>query len=475
MKEVFDLAFYRCQRRLWIWKRMPYDEEGEAISKLVIEEIKREMWYDIRNGLPNQEKIRKIVMQGVYKAVTAIVTPVVSTGWAAAQEATDPVKQAAKEILGDAFDQLVEVEETIKEKLTEGIKRGLEPVMEALSPILSGLTEALSEPLVRVFGESSDDINRIKQALNDAVQSGEEAKCEEIKIVVQQIKEDKYQRINELLQEKLESVIGDLSSHVSIQDLSELFGPLRSLINIVESAFNLVLNPEHQVYCLKTLCEHRRIIESLDISKDGALVELERLLDNEESWVLWRRWWTWYYYNCEAWSLYYNLWRLDGIGSAIYPIRKASLKYAKIHYKYDKKFSFKFGDYLHKMAKDATPENWKTTVEDCFMIGYKKANQMALKESKKIGHRLVVDFIYESVAGKIEKMIVGGMKEIITPLESLIPNPINKLLDLNSIVAESVQKALRGAVEELVTENIINPFVAQICGLDLDTTKYSEI
>jgi len=97
-------------------------------------------------------------------------------------------------------------------------------------------------------------------------------------------------------------------------------------------------------------------------------------------------------------------------------------------------------------------------------LDIKKPIKWPLKNQKKIGHRLVVDFIYESVAGKIEKMIVGGMKEIITPLESLIPNPINKLLDLNSIVAESVQKALRGAVEELVTENIINPFVAQIYG-----------
>jgi len=261
---------------------------------------------------------------------------------------------------------------------------------------------------------------------------------------------------------KLQTVIGDLSSKVTIEDLGELFQPLGNLIQIIESAFNLILNPEKQFYCLQALCDHRHIIESLDISKNSALQDLEDYLDKEENEVLWRRWWTWYYYNCEAWSLYYNVWRLQGIGSSIYPIRKAALKFARIHYDYDKKFSYKFGDYLHNMAKTATVDNWKATVEECFMIGFQKANKMAFKRAEKILKRLIIDFFYESIAGKIEKMIIGGMKEIIGPLERSIPDPINKLLDLNTVVSESVQKALKDSVEELVVEGIINPFVSQI-------------
>jgi len=335
-------------------------------------------------------------------------------------------------------------------------------VIEALKPLLGGLFDVLSEPIIRVWAESREDIERIKGSLHDAVQSGDEGKCDDIKIIVQGIKEEKYNKINGLIQEKLTAVIGDLASKVTINDLGEIFEPLKHLINIIEAAFNLVLNPEHQIYCLKTLCEHRRSIENLDISKNNALVELEELLDREESWVLWRRWWTWYYYNCEAWSLYYNIWRLNGIGSAIYPIRKASLKYAKVHYNYDKKFSYKFGDYLSHMAKSATPENWKNTVEECFMIGFQKANKMAIKKASKIGRDLIINFIYESIAGKIEKMIIGGLREIITPLEKAIPDPVNKLLDLNTVVSESVQKALHDSVEELVVESIINPFMSQI-------------
>jgi hypothetical protein len=65
--EIFDVAFTNTKWRLWIWKRIPYDEEEEAIAKLVIEEIKREMWSDIVSGLPNQAKIRSVAIQGAYK------------------------------------------------------------------------------------------------------------------------------------------------------------------------------------------------------------------------------------------------------------------------------------------------------------------------------------------------------------------------------------------------------------------------
>jgi hypothetical protein len=462
MKEVFDMAFYRCQRRLWIWKRIPYDEEGEAISKLVIEEIKREMWYDIRNGLPNQEKIRKIAMQAVYKTVSAIVGPLVSAGWEAAQQAVKPVTDIAKEILGNAFDKLLEVEENIKNQLTEGIKRGIGPVMEALKPILGGLSEVLSEPFISVFQESVEEIGKIRTTFVEGIKNANDNKFDEIKSLVTHVKEEKYRKINLFLQDKLNAVIGDLGAKVTIEDLGELFSPLKNLIEIIESGFNLILNPEKQLYCLQALCEQRHIIESLDISKNNALNELEELLDREESEVLWRRWWTWYYYNCEAWSLYYNVWRLPGIGSSIYPIRKAALDYARLHYDYDKKFSFKFGDHLHHLAKTATPENWKATVEEAFMIGFNKANKMFFKRAKKIMETLVIKFFYESIAGKIEKMIIGGMKEIINPLERAIPDPINKILDLNTVVSESVQKALKDSVKDLVLEGIISPFVSRI-------------
>jgi len=420
------------------------------------------MWYDIRNGLPNQEKIRKMAMQAVYKTVSAIVGPLVSAGWDAAQQATKPVKEIAKDVLSTAFDKLLEIEEAIKKQLTEGIKRGIGPVMEALKPILGGLSEALSEPVVKVFHESIEDISKIKNCFIECIKTGNENKFEDMKSMIHLAKEEKYKKINELLQEKLQTVIGDLSSKITIEDLGELFQPLGNLIQIIESGFNLILNPENQIYCLKVLCEHRHTIENLDISKNNALNELEELLDREESDVLWRRWWTWYYYNCEAWSLYYNVWRLNGIGSSIYPIRKAALKFARIHFDYDKKFSFKFGDALHNLAKTATPDNWKATVEECFMIGFNKANKMAFKKADKILRQLIIDFFYESIAGKIEKMIIGGMKEIISPLDRMIPDPINKILDLNTIVSESVQKALRESVQDLVVDGIINPFVSQI-------------
>jgi len=86
------LAFELTKWRLWIWKRIPYDTKEEAISKLVIEEIQREMWHDLISGMPNVEKLRKVAMQALSKAISATVGPPVSAGVKAALAALDPIK-----------------------------------------------------------------------------------------------------------------------------------------------------------------------------------------------------------------------------------------------------------------------------------------------------------------------------------------------------------------------------------------------
>jgi len=200
MKEVFDLAFYRTKRRLWIWKRITYDEEGEAIAELVIEQIKDEMWIDIKTGLPNQAKMRKLVMQVVYNAVKAIVTPIVTAGWKEAQDIIAPLKEIAKNLLLESFDKILEIEENIKVQLLDAIKRGINPVMDALKPLLNELFENLSEPNIRLFKESTDDISRIKNILFETVQSGDENKCGEIKEIIDTTRIGKLKKLKNIQQ-----------------------------------------------------------------------------------------------------------------------------------------------------------------------------------------------------------------------------------------------------------------------------------
>jgi hypothetical protein len=40
-----------------------YDTEEEAVSKLVVEEVKDEMWSDISGKLPSNHKLRKKALQ----------------------------------------------------------------------------------------------------------------------------------------------------------------------------------------------------------------------------------------------------------------------------------------------------------------------------------------------------------------------------------------------------------------------------
>jgi hypothetical protein len=131
-QEIFDIAYQNTKWRLWIWKRIPYDDEEEAIAKLAIEEIKREVIYDVVSPFPGQ--IRSTAAASVYKVISATVGPAVSVGWKAAREAIQPLKPKVAEIVDNAIEKYLDVEELVKGKLIEGINAGLNPMVEAVEP-----------------------------------------------------------------------------------------------------------------------------------------------------------------------------------------------------------------------------------------------------------------------------------------------------------------------------------------------------
>jgi len=101
---------------------------------LAIEEIKREVIYDIVSPFPGF--IRSPAAATVYKGISASVGPLVAVGWKGAREAVQPLKPKISQVVETAIDKYLDVEEMIKGKLIDGINKGLEPVVDALSKIL---------------------------------------------------------------------------------------------------------------------------------------------------------------------------------------------------------------------------------------------------------------------------------------------------------------------------------------------------
>eukprot|EP01125_Pyxidicula_operculata_P000263 TRINITY_DN10340_c0_g1_i1.p1 TRINITY_DN10340_c0_g1~~TRINITY_DN10340_c0_g1_i1.p1 ORF type:complete len:678 (+),score=214.89 TRINITY_DN10340_c0_g1_i1:59-2092(+) len=457
-REIFDIAYTNTKWRLWIWKRIPYDKEEEAIAKLVIEEIKREMWSEVVSSVPNVPKARQLAIQTAYKTISATVGPAVAAGWKAAKAAIDPVKVKVAEVVDAGIEKLLDVEDEIKKKLSDQIKEGLEPILEQVQPVLGKLAEKFVEPVMDVMGELAPARKEVLDKFQEVVDTGDVNKVDEIEKIVKGKRQEAEQKVNSMIEKSLEGVLGELSAAITIEALSELFSPLKKLINVIETTFGLLFDPTPHLYPLKKMCEYRIQIEDLDISQGTDKVE--DLLDQEESWVMWRRWWTGWDYRYKAWSLYYHTWGISELAGVSLVVRKSAFDYAQMQRKWIKRWCYTFGDYLHEKAKTATPAEWKKIVKESFEIGYNKANEYFYRRSMQILKEFVLAFFYAAIGVKVEEFLMKALKVILDPLTKQIPSPISDILDVENIARESINKALSDSMTLVVTKTMIEPFVA---------------
>jgi len=380
MAEVFDIAFNNTKWRLWIWKRIPYDDEEQAMSKLVIEEISREMFANMISGLPNQAQVRSAAMKALYSTISATVGPAVLVGWKAIREASAPLKNKISSIIDDGIEKVLVIEDEIKDALKKGIEEGLDPIAGQLNPVLKSLAERGIEPSMVLVKELYPYYQAVSRQFDIIIDTGDGKQAEEIEKYITETRVEIEDKINGVLQKAVEGAIGDLSQHVTLDALASLFSPIRKLLELVNNAFDLFLNPIPHVRCIQVMCEYRAKLLELSPSSPDFREKVEDILDQEESWLLWRRWWTYWDYRWKAWSIYYFSWGIPELSGVANIVREHAFQYAIVQKKWIKKWSFRFGDHLHERAKTATGETWPAILRECFAEGYKEANAFLKKK-----------------------------------------------------------------------------------------------
>jgi len=460
MSEIFDLAFINTKWRLWIWRRIPYDEEEQAISKLVIEEISREMFGNMLSGLPNVTQIRNAAMMALYKTISATVGPAVSIAWKGLREATKPLKPKISDIIDTGIEKLLDAEREIKTTMKKGIEEGLTPICEQLTPVLRSLAERGVEPALLVLKELYPYFQAISNQFDMIVTSGDPKQVEEIEKLIKNAREEAQAKVDGVLQKAIEGAVGDLSKHVTLDALSSLFHPIQKLVNLINNAFDLFLNPVPHVRCIQTMCEYRAKLEELSPKDPNFREKVEDILDQEESWLMWRRWWVYWDYRWKAWSIYYFSWGMRELSTVAKVLRETSFEYAIVQKKWIKKWSFRFGDHLHERAKTATDETWSATVRECFGIGYREANDFLKKRAYHIFTNLVREFFYAAIGVKVQAEIMKLLALALEEASKMIPSPIDEILDINTITEEAVEEALKEQITSQVNECFIEPYVA---------------
>jgi len=337
---------------------------------------------------------------------------------------------------------------------------GLSPVVEVLEPVLKSLSERFMDTgfsLVKEIYPYSQDMWKL---FDDIIDSGDEKLCEEIEKLVSSKRVEAEDKVNGLLQKSVENIVGDLSAHVTIDALGSLFSPIKKMIELINNVFDVFLNPVPHVYCIRVLCEYRAKLEALSPTDNDFKEKVEDILDQEESWLLWRRYWTYWDYRWKAWSIYYASYAIPELSVISKILRKNAFKFAVIHKKWIKRWSFRFGDHLHEKAKVATAASWKEDIHVAFGAGYTEANHYFKSQVGDILHKMVIDFFFSSIGVKVEEAVMKALENVLTPIQNEIPSPIDEILDLDTLARECINTSLRQNVTRIVDNAIVEPYVA---------------
>eukprot|EP01105_Mastigella_eilhardi_P006951 TRINITY_DN18441_c0_g1_i1.p1 TRINITY_DN18441_c0_g1~~TRINITY_DN18441_c0_g1_i1.p1 ORF type:complete len:692 (+),score=268.55 TRINITY_DN18441_c0_g1_i1:151-2226(+) len=446
--EVFDLAIQRTKWDLWIWKKVVYDEPGQAIAKLVVEEIHREMWDDIVNACPPAESARKAALKVAYRAITTVVTPPVAASWNAAYDAAKPLKAKVQDVLGQMFDKVVQVKAEIKAKLKAGMTTALEPLVEVIKKVLNQILPATLPPIIAALQPIVEKLPSAHKTLTDAIHAGDIEKCKDIRDLVHDAKHAVKKKMEETVREAIKAVFGECSKDIAHDALKLLLSPFDKIIDIVNALVELIDPENYMCVVVHLMKEKDKLIQS-DPTKHE---DIDYRLDWEEWDTLWEAQMRGYDIRSAGLSLWWDLHEvMPDAGPLPDVFYDLSCDLQKMHYRVLKKFSWKFGDFLFgAMKAEHDTREWKQKVNESFIIGYNKALKCARKQLLIMVRNYSVEFIKRPVLAPINKHVVPLLKDVIDPLESSVPEPIRDVLNVGGLVADAIREAVTEVITVLV-------------------------
>jgi len=98
------------------------------------------------------------------------------------------------------------------------------------------------------------------------VETGDEKLVEEIEKLVTAKRTEAEDKVNGLLQKSIENFVGDLAQHVTVEALGSVFSPIKKIVDLINTVFDIFLNPSPHAYCIRVLCEYRAQLEKLSPS-----------------------------------------------------------------------------------------------------------------------------------------------------------------------------------------------------------------
>lgn len=448
--ETFKRAYRRTRSYLWQWSWVVYDTEEEAMGRLVSEEVKYRMWSDICSSMPPNATVRRKAMQVAWKGIQATIQPAVAAGWRIVKETVDKLKPAIASALESALTPMIALQTELKIKVSDALGAGLAPVVDGIKGLVGPMAAQIIPELEKAVSAAApaEKFAAYYRDFEQVIVSEDVEKMHEIQKEMADIRANVIKQVDEQLEKAMEPILGDFKAKVSIEALMSIFGPVARL-NAISKNFFEFIDPGTQFHVVEVLLKWKKQI------KENGKDKVEEYLDREE-WDIdyWEVWRLNSRISYTGWSAAWNLYRLlPDAYSAVSVFEEFVRDFAKLNkVAFKKKFSYKFGDYLHEEAKTCTtPEEFNAAVDRCFLIGYQRCVKYINKHFMRIVVKNVKACLRAMFIDKLTKMLLEGAAVVIDPLASMIVSPLDNLIEIGSIVDQAIRENMDNLLDETIS------------------------
>lgn len=448
-QKIFEKALELTKFELNIWATLNYDTPAQGVARIVIHEIRREMWKTITDALPPSEKLRKLSMKIAYKTMNATVDPAVTKAVNAAKESTKEVRQKCIDMVAKFADLIVKTKAAVKDKLKDGIGKAFEPIQNILAKVMTKVLANVIPVILLAINTGSAKLLPALKDVNSVLQKGDVAGMDKVCSAMEDAKKDVVAKINESLSKSVETCVGTVTVDITMDDLKDMISPLKMLCKIVDAIAD-VIDPKHWAEPTRIMMRFREELKQMDPSKHH---EIDHKLDHQEHHVMWRTYYCGRDIRGEGKKLYRRL-RRNFPDSG--PIPDAFLELSRdiakrLHHGVMKKFSYKFSDYVWKAMHDPSDtRSWAEKVDAAFMTGYSLAIKRGHKQLAKMLTQYSIELMKKPIMKVVNDKVFPKISGMLDTLQKDIPKEVTDILDVNGILTGAITDSIDDACKKIV-------------------------
>jgi len=429
-----------------------YEDLSDALTKIIIIKLRREMWQSIVDACPPNEKPRKAALKIANKTLDAVVGPAVETGVREAKEACAPIQKKLTDMLVSVASVAVKAKHDVVNGLTDAMSTALSPIVGALSQMISQITRVLAPPLMGVLAGPITTLTETMDKLIQYFAVNDEGSVVELGNAFGRAIDGIGDRIREALKEAVANLVGDRGKLVTNACLDGIMILIELFVDLFAAIVMAIFNP---VPWFSTLVYMIHYKEKVLKANPGDIEGVMRVCDDQEDDMD-------FVIECNSGDFMAGAQKiLDGLSQLgdnagqFFGVLSDMFDDFRIvtHDKFFKRFYRKFGDYIWGSLNLPTDtRKWDEKVTHSFTLAFRSSIKHALKGISNILKNRLCDLMAAPIMHSINENVTPQIKSSIEPISNAIPGPVKDFLDVEGMVDQVIEGCVHDSCMRIIED-----------------------